>query len=261
MKLKKYLAIGACLCFASLSNIANSTPIDATGLDLTEVQSVFTTIGSSINANTDETGAEVFSFQSGSAEAFYIATVSATIDIEFGLYDVTDVSNNVTLFDTTSSNPGDSTTIGIQFNTATNTVVTYDDVFCAIAGTCTVFDSATFNSAKVGYYITTTYGTFYSQSDLNPMGTGPFAGENDHFLTYAAKGEAVDLDGVGGQPALPDDGHWYIAAEGTTLNGNADDFSDIMVQIESIVPVPAPATLALMGLGLLGLGLGRRRKV
>jgi hypothetical protein len=265
---KSAVTLGAAVALAVMQSAA-AAPIDASTLNLTELQSTFNSITnggvSSINANTDETGDERFTFQSTGASATYVATVSYAYPVEFGLYDVWNTNTKVTLFDTTAgSQPGDSTQIYIQYNAVSNTVTTYYwDPSCPFPGVCVV-DSAAFLTTQVGFYATSVYGTYYSQSELNPEvndANGDGSADNDHFLTYMGEGDYVRAGGAG-TPFLNDIAHWYVAVEATLLGDpSSNDYSDFIVQLESLQPVAEPETLALFGAGLLGLAaFARRRK-
>ncbi len=266
--MKTITKLAAAVALAVGAGSAFATPMDASTIPLDELQTgVFDVIGSTIDTNTDETQSEIFSFQTTGATATYVATVSySASDIRFGLYDKNDKSIQVDLFDTswaTSNAPGDSTQVYIDYNGIDVTTYT-------MAGGYQELDSATFSSAQFGFFAESKtpggYGIWYSESDKNAANfdvNGDGVLDNDHFLTYAGKGDAVDLDGAGPAPSLSDAGHWYIAAEVTDMAGSHPsyyDYTDIVVQVESMVPVPVPATLALMGLGLVGMGMKARRR-
>ncbi len=241
---------------------ATATPLNANGMQLGELQNAFSGANSTSNANTDESGSELFAFQTSGATATYVATVSYTASsLLFGFYDKADTSNTLLLFDSATQTVGSNTQIYIDLNSFNLASFTMDlsDPLNPVTNT---IDTATFATNNFGFYMTTTYGTYFSESDLNATGTADLDGDgnndNDHFLTYEGKGDTVTWPGL---PGVNDYAHWYVAAEGTPINGLSDDFTDFIAQIESIQPVPEPATMLLFGAGLIGLaGVSARRK-
>ncbi|HWO42376.1 MAG TPA: hypothetical protein VNO43_11295 [Candidatus Eisenbacteria bacterium] len=252
----------------------HATPIDTNALSLGELQTLFhsRTHGgvSSINVNTDESKAEVFTFQSTGASATYVASVSYTASsLEFGLYDVYRPTERLTLFDTNSaalgSAPGDSTQIFISYNAVTGQATTYSyEVNPGFPPSFTVHDSATFGGSSFGFYLTSVYGTWFSQSELNAANgdvNGDGIPDTDHFLAYMGKGDRFDAQGTG--VYLNDFAHWYIAGEATNMAGlhpSFSDFTDFVAQVESVQPLPEAATFSFLAIGLLAVfGLARRR--
>jgi hypothetical protein len=218
---------------------------------LTELQGVFDDIGSTINAYNDQSPYGYFvPTGAGNSTAAYIATVSwGWPELEFGIYELGNTANTVQLFTQSTATPGDS--VAIVFNQGAGTVTTVN------LETWTMIDQTTDYFQTFGFYAITTMdtgvmGPFYSEDALN---AGGFA----RFLTYESKGDNVTIPNKG---TFNDLDHWYVAAEagyyptGDTTDG---DFSDFVVQMESIAPVPVPAAalLAFLGLGAAGLKLRR----
>jgi hypothetical protein len=94
-----------------------------------------------------------------------------------------------------------------------------------------------------GYYLTNTSGTFYSDTSLN-------SDKIDHMYAYQGEGDKMNLPLVGSSTITP---FYYILAWEDYLNlGGIDDYDDMVILVESVMPVPIPGALLL---GLLGLGI------
>jgi hypothetical protein len=114
-----------------------------------------------------------------------------------------------------------------------------------------------FTGDSFGYYLDSTYyangGLFHSDSSLNdPDG-------KDHMVAY----QGTNTDTVAIDPWK--DGLWtnneYILAFEDLKDSAADwDYTDMVVMVESVLPVPEPTTILLSGLGLLGIGAYLRRR-
>lgn len=197
---------------------------------LAQLQTLFNDIGAtSIDAVNDQIPETAFEpTGTGNSVASYVATISyVTSDIEFGIYDQADPNTKVTMFNYYASTPGDVTYL--QFSLGG------DYVRSVNAQTLTVVDSSTYFK-QFGFFATSSYGTYYSEDYLNPASAA-------HMLSYEAEGDLVT---IGGGDEYNDFGHYYVASEVTPINGNSDDYTDLVVQMESMIPIPEPASAVLI---------------
>lgn len=247
---------------------AHAAPIDATTIPLSGLQSLLhgQTQGgvSSINAQTDESKAEIFTFNSSTASAIYISAASYPSGVlQFGLYDIYRPTETLLLFDangaTLNSMPGDAVGIVVRRYPQSGGafVLSYDTT----PGTSTfaIHDAAVFSSPVFGFFLTSDYGTWYSQSALNAPGAdinGDGIPDSDRFLAYRGEGDAS-----GNGTYQNDLGYWYLTAETGAFGGPAQpDFTDFVVQLKSVQQVPEPSALVLFGTALLGLAAIARRQ-
>ena len=248
MKTKLLILSIAALCLSAapaLGDIYNTRPYDTSPSGLSQLQGVFSGIGSTIDAYNDQSPIAAFTHMvGGQSSASYIATVSwAAGPIEFGLYELGNTSNTLKLINWTApGSPPPGYSVRIEFD-ATN-VTSYHGL--------TQIDQASY-FPDFGFYAKAIGYTYYSEDSLN--------GGDQRMLTYKGKGDAVDLDGAGGLPAKSDGAHWYVAAETwTSFNspGNTD-WTDLVALFESIVPVPVPAAILLGILGMSVAGIKLRK--
>lgn len=192
---------------------------------------------SSVDVNADQVSQDKYwaLTASGTSAATMIIEVAGNASSNtFGLYDLANPSNKVTLFAGVATG-GDQAAVSIK-NTGA--------VYVNFVNTGVVFASSSF-----GYFLSGPGGTFYSDDALNPSGL-------DHMVSYQGKNDLVTLPGLYSGTWTPNE--YVLAWEDLAYGDN--DFDDMVVMVESVQPVPEPTTLGLMGLGLLGMGLLARRK-
>lgn len=270
--MKKILfSLMICIMITSITLGAfNNTRPFGTTSSLSEVQGVLDLItqggDSSIDVVADQMTEAIWEPSgAGNSTAAYIATVSwGWPELEFGIYELGDKDNKVMMFNESTSSAGDSVLIKFDLDagyvrTSNNDTlavvdITYDyfERFGYYAIT-TVSGAAIYDAPGgniIGYEDDYQLDPVYSEDDLN---AGGFA----HFLAYQGKGDIVSIGGGG---TFSDLNHFYVATEaGTATDTTAEDFSDFIVQMESILPVPLPGAILLGILGMSVAGLKLRK--
>jgi len=247
-KIKKLLS----LCMLCVGMVAGNASAATCDMDSTSseasLQDIFdgiTTGGSSsVTANTDclaDANDSIWSVSgsglSGLTMIIEIAGQSGTNT--FGIYDTTDSSNKVELFDG-AAGAGSQVVMSIKSDGSVVLNVNND----------TGID---FSGNSFGYYMGINNGTFfYSDTSLN----GDLF---DHMLAYQGTGDEIQ---VGNNAAgLWSSNEYILAWEDLVFKDSDKDYNDMVLIVESVSPVPVPAAVWLFGSGLLGLvGIARRKK-
>lgn len=250
MKTTRQLLVGGVIGVALIAlagNVQGSLRPWGDAASLSGLQGVFDGIGSTIDVVNDQTAESLFEpTGTGNSVASYVATASwGWPELEFGIYNMDDPGQRVSMFFDSGASAGDS--VVVQFDLGANYVRVVD------LASLTVLSSTSYFKEFGFYALTTTdtgtAGPYFSQDDLN---TGGYA----HFLTYEGKDDQVT---IGSSGTYSDIDHWYIAVEaGTTIDTTNSDFSDMVVQMESITPIPEPATMGLISLFVGGLYFKRK---
>jgi len=179
----------------------------------------------------------------GSENTVMLTLTGSASDLTFGIFDPTNVSNTLVLFDGASA--GYTTTLKTNgFGGFAATYYASSNPLDPSTGNA----QATFGGGNLfGYFLKVGSTFYYSDNSLNANGT-------PRVVTYAGDGSnTVKL--TNGKFT---NGEYLQAWE----DGGDFDYNDFVVIVESVHPVPEPAALGMFGLGalLIGFAASRRRR-
>lgn len=214
------------MCALALVGVA-SMPTHASAFNLRlpqvsvmtgSLQTYLTSQGESINVNTDQVDAQVWSTSISGHSVF-------TLMIEYagyansnaiGVYNADEASP--TLFEVFAGTAQPGWHALISFMSSGNLSVTRFDENSNIISQTTYIDV---HKNSFGFYLQGPGGLFYSQDGRNPSSAA-------RMVTYAGTGQNF--------------GEWWLCFEDLPVGSSDQDFEDAVVILESVVPVPTEAT-------------------
>ncbi|MGH8285337.1 MAG: DUF4114 domain-containing protein [Steroidobacteraceae bacterium] len=237
--MKKLMTL-ALLAGATICGTASATIINGTSL-----QEQLDELGANINVHTDQYQPDeqwvMNSTRLGAALLLFELAGYAPHN-SFGIYDVLDPRRRLTIF-AGGHSAGEQGALRLA-NAATHG-------FCAGAFD-EPFSCGNFGSNVFGFYLSNHYGTYFSESSLNP-------GAVDHMVAF----EGGDGRGYIEDPMFRWEENEFIFAWEDLAGGGDRDYDDFGVMVESVraIPVSEPGTLALLAGALIGAVLVRHALV
>lgn len=246
------LFTGLTVCLAG-ATLANATPIDGSALQ--DALDARTYDGAFQDVNEDQATPDelwtLSSLNTGTAMIlFELAGFAGSNNM--GIYDPNDLSNTLELF---SGAHSAGATIGLRESSSTPGLFgtcLWSEFGCAVTG-----NTISLTGGKFGFYldVPNLEATYYSQASLNTDAAAD--GTTDHMVAFAGDGSDSIDPLLSGDYGIFAPGEYIIAWEDQRLFSSDRDYTDMVVLMESIIPVPEPGPLALFGAALLALGLVR----
>lgn len=207
------------------------------GDSLQEVLDALVVSGTPIDAVNDQTPYALFtSGGTGASIATFIVEITGNAANQtFGIYSADDPTNIAEIFSgsDTPGVPGDTSQAIVSF-------IAGGDIWVNFVPVASGFSSA------FGFYLGTGGTYYFSEDSLNPGGDA-------QALIYQGAGQITQIDPY--QAGTFAANEFIVAFEEDQVAGSeGGDFQDLVVMVESIVPVPLPgaALLGVVGLGLVG---------
>lgn len=230
--------------------IASNSPLQA------ELNAI-TTSGTDVNIFTDQfTPSSTWSIgATGNSEntLMFEMTNPGGSGSDFGIYDPSDSSMVLSLFTTSQDTAGDSTSL--RYDGGGKYTATYFDS----KGNELSQSSATFagNNNSFGYYLMTSFGTFYSDNALNQgpgQANNPYGAGGMHQMVAYEGNNSANICITKSACGTFLSNEFILAWTGSPFSNSNLDYNDFVAMVESVHPVPEPDDLALFGLGVLLLG-------
>lgn len=197
-----------------------------------------------IDVNADQFSPSSFWKVQGSGGSFSQLIIEITANSsanKLGIFDASDKTNRVELYDGASST-GSQQLVGFDLS---------NQVILGLGNATGI----TFADSLFGFYLDTPNGIFYSSPGLNDDG-------NQYMVAYQGNDDE-EIQIANSSAGVWGSNEYIFGWEDTFLPGSDQDFQDFVFIAESIysvnVPEPSELALALFGLGLIGVGVVARR--
>lgn len=237
--------------FLAGTTLANATVINLDGAEqnLQEALDERTVGGEFLDVNEDQAALdELWTLaSSGAGQTLMLFEIAGNASLnKMGIYDPSNVGTTLELF------AGDAGAGARVFLVEDST-----GVFKVCSFTLGCSSTVDFGGSTFGFYLDSPFndGTrFYSEAVRNTDSAED--GTTDHMVAFEGDG-SLYIDPLLNGNSGPFWGEYIIAWEDQLLSDSDRDYQDMVVLIESIVPVPEPGPLALFGAALLALGIVR----
>lgn len=188
------------------------------------LQGYLNSVGESINVNTDQQDASVWSttISGNTTLTFMLEVAGFAGNNTYGLYNANDPSSTPTLFQVFPGAAGPGWFATAHFTSTGGLVVSLFDDNAIFQGQSTY---AGVNKNGFGFYISGPGGIFYSQDSRN--------GGTANVLTYAGTGANL--------------GNWWQCFDDQAYGSGDHDFDDGVIFVESVNPAPTPTRATTFG--------------
>jgi hypothetical protein len=254
MKTKLIILSIVALCVSATPVFAATFSDDPTPMLQTVLDNITVSGPSSVDVQTDDLSDLQDSYwqvggTGGSISTVVIELAGWEFTNTFGIYDASDKTNFVELFDGAAT-VGSQVLLSVYADGSIYKNLVDTGIDFASLNNFGFYLDATAGNTSAKYTTVAADGIMYSDTSLNADGL-------NHMYAYEGVGDIVQIGGLAAGPWASNE---YVLAFEDSYNYMADsDFTDFVVMVESVSPVPVPGAVLLGILGLSAAGIKLRR--